>query len=102
MTKMMKMNMNAADRVTSLRTAPMAKRIERRNPEFGQRLKAAVLDVNDKQHIADDSAEAVIQGKMGIHEGMMAMGRAETTLKLLAQVRNKAMAAYMEISRMQV
>ncbi len=102
MTKMMKMNMNAADRVTSLYTTPMAKRIERRNPEFGQRLKAAVLDVNHKQHIADDSAEAVIQGKMGIHEGMMAMGRAETTLKLLAQVRNKAMAAYMEISRMQV
>ncbi len=100
MTKIM--NINPVERVTSLRTASVAKRLERRNPEFGERLKAAVLDVNDKQHIADDSAEAVIQGKLGIHEGMIAMGRAETSLKLLAQVRNKAMAAYTEISRMQV
>ncbi len=96
------MSVNPVERVTSLRTASMANQLKKRNPEFGERLKAAVLDVNDKQHIADDSAEAVIQGKLGIHEGMIAMGRAETSLKLLAQVRNKAMAAYTEISRMQV
>jgi flagellar hook-basal body complex protein FliE len=65
-------------------------------------MEAAIKDVNTKQHIADDSIEKVIQGQMGIHEGMMAIGKAETSLKILAQVRNKAMAAYNEVMRMQV
>jgi flagellar hook-basal body complex protein FliE len=39
---------------------------------------------------------------MGIHEGMMAIGKAETSLKILAKVRNKVMAAYSEVIRMQV
>lgn len=86
----------------SLHTEPVAQRIERRNPEFSQRLKSAVLEVNNNQHIADESVEAVIQGRLGIHEGMLALGRANTTLKVLAQVRNKAMAAYNEIMRLQV
>ncbi len=96
------MDVNGVQGKISLKTEPVANRVERRNPEFFNRLKAAVLDVNDKQHIADDSAEAVIKGEMGIHEGMMAMGRADTNLRLLAQVRNKAMDAYSEIIRMQV
>ncbi len=61
-----------------------------------------MLEVNFNQHMADNSIEAVIKGEMGIHEGMLALGKANTSLKLLAQVRNKAMAAYQEIMRMQV
>ncbi len=86
----------------SLHQEPLTNRIQRRNPEFAQRLKSAVLDVNSNQHIADDSVEAVIQGKLGIHEGMLALSKANTSLKVLAQVRNKAMTAYNEIMRMQV
>lgn len=92
---------NGINRI-SLHTEPLTQRINRRNPEFAQRIKAAVEDVNSKQHIADDSIEKVIQGEMGIHEGMMAIGRAETSLKILAQVRNKIMNAYNEVMRMQV
>ena len=86
----------------SLNTEPLGHKIQRRSPEFSERIKAAVLDVNSKQHIADDSIEAVIKGEMGIHEGMLALGKANTSLKLLAQVRNKVMAAYSEVMRMQV
>lgn len=86
----------------SLVTEPLQKKISRRNPEFALRIKEAVKDVNSKQHIADDSIEKVIQNKMGIHEGMFAVSKANTSLKLLAQIRNKAMAAYNEIMRMQV
>jgi len=86
----------------SLNTEPLASRIQRRSPGFSDRLKAAVLDVNSNQHIGDNSIEAVIQGEMGIHEGMLALGKANTSLKLLAQVRNKVMSAYSEIMRMQV
>ncbi|SDT85929.1 flagellar hook-basal body complex protein FliE [Desulfobacula phenolica] len=86
----------------SLNTETLPDRISRRNPEFARRMEEAIKDVNSKQHIADDSIEKVIQGEMGIHEGMMALGKADTSLKILAQVRNKAMAAYNEIMRMQV
>ncbi len=85
-----------------LKTEPLENRIKRRNPEFSQRIEQAVKDVNIKQHVADDSIEKVIQGEMGIHEGMMAIGKAETSLKILAQVRNKVMTAYNEVMRMQV
>ncbi|MCM2284523.1 MAG: flagellar hook-basal body complex protein FliE [Desulfobacula sp.] len=86
----------------SLKTEPLPEKISRRNPEFAERVKAAVLDVNEKQHIADDSIEKVIKGEMEIHEGMMNIGKAETSLKILAQVRNKVMAAYNEVMRMQI
>lgn len=86
----------------SLNTEPLTDKISRRNPEFAERIKAAVLDVNSKQQVADDSIEKVIKGEMEIHEGMMAVSQAETSLKLLAQVRNKVMAAYNEVMRMQI
>ncbi len=92
---------NSINRI-SLNTETLSSRINKRNPEFSRRIEAAVKDVNKKQHIADDSSEKVIQGKMGIHEGMMAIGKAETSLKLLTQVRSKVMTAYNEVMRMQV
>lgn len=86
----------------SLNTEPLQDKIGRRNTDFSERIKAAILDVNDKQQVADDSIEKVIKGEMEIHEGMMAVSQAETSLKLLAQVRNKVMAAYNEVMRMQI
>jgi len=86
----------------SLNTEPLPDKISRRNPEFADRIKAAILDVNGKQQVADDSIEKVIKGEMEIHEGMINIGKAETSLKLLAQVRNKVMSAYNEVMRMQI
>lgn len=93
--------MNGINRM-NLNTEPLPDKINRRNPEFSERIKAAILDVNSRQQIADDSIEKVIKGEMEIHEGMMAVSQAETSLKLLAQVRNKVMAAYNEVMRMQI
>lgn len=86
----------------SLHRESVANRAAKRNPEFVERLESAILEVNNNQHVADDSVEAVIEGRLGIHEGMMALGKASSSLKVLAQVRNKAMGAYNEVMRMQV
>ena len=86
----------------SLYRESVANRVAKRRPGFMERLESAVLDVNNNQHVADDSVEAVIEGELGLHEGMMALSRASTSLKVLAQVRNKAMNAYNEVMRMQV
>ena len=97
----MTIGINGMNRI-SLNTEPLPDKISRRNPEFAERIKAAILDVNEKHLVTDDSIEKVIKGEMEIHEGMMAVGKAETSLKILAQVRNKVMAAYNEIMRMQI
>lgn len=68
---------------------------------FEDRLKGAIKEVNDLHHTADNSIEKVIKGEMGIHEGMLAIQEADTSLRLLVQVRAKVMAAYNEIMHMQ-
>lgn len=87
---------------TFLNSEPLSEQLQQRNPEFALRMKEALKDVNSKQQDADTAIEKVLQGEMGIHEGMMAIGRADTSLKILAQVRNKIMSAYNEVMRMQV
>lgn len=86
----------------SIMTEPVPNRLQRRDPTFAQRIKEAVSDVNDKQHIANDSAQKVIKGEMGIHEGMIAGSKADTSLRLLTTVRGKVMEAYKEIINMPV
>lgn len=92
-------SMNPVSRI-SLGTEPISHRVDRRDPSFVQRLNSAVKDVNTKQHMADDAIEGVIKGEVGVHEGMLAIGKADTSLKLLTSVRSKAMAAYKEIINM--
>lgn len=69
---------------------------------FYDRLKAAVKDVNNRQIVADDATEQVIKGKLGIHDGMLRIQEADISLRLLIQVRGKAMEAYKEIIKMPV
>ncbi|MDJ0830863.1 MAG: flagellar hook-basal body complex protein FliE [Desulfobacterales bacterium] len=68
---------------------------------FGATLKQAVSRVNQAQLTADSAAKQAVQGELGIHEGMVALSKAEISLRLLIQVRNKAMEAYNHIMRMQ-
>ena len=69
---------------------------------FAHRLKRAVGEVNRLQFSANDAIEQVSKGSMDLHEGMLAINKADLSLKLLIQVRNKVMDAYREISRMSV
>ena len=84
----------------SISSQPLPSSLNVKGKGFGQRLKQAIEEVNDSQQNADSAMEQVVKGSMGIHEGMMAVGKADLSLKLLLQVRNKVMDAYKEISRM--
>ena len=88
----------------SLVREPLNLKIANNNvePSFSTRLNAAVADVNSKQNTADDSIEQVIKGELGIHEGMLALEKADTSLRLLVQVRGKVMEAYKTIMNMQI
>lgn len=95
--------MNAINSVnqSSLKPAVLENKSENRTIGFADRLKTAVEAVNERQQTADQSMEKVVNGTLGIHEGMINISQADISLRLLTQVRNKAMEAYKEIMHMQ-
>ncbi|NVM22129.1 MAG: flagellar hook-basal body complex protein FliE [Desulfobacterales bacterium] len=64
-------------------------------------VKQAIKRVNDMDIAADESAGRLVKGQTGIHETLIAFQKADISLRLLLQIRNKALDAYREIMRMQ-
>ncbi|MDR1298236.1 MAG: flagellar hook-basal body complex protein FliE [Deltaproteobacteria bacterium] len=72
-------------------------------PGFVDHLKATVANTNDMQHQAKTAMEELATGRNGnIHETLISMSKAETSFKMLMQVRNKVLNAYQEVLRMQM
>lgn len=70
---------------------------------FSDLLKESVEKVNLYQTQADTAVKNLVAGRnKNIHETMLTVERADTSLKLMMQVRNKIIDAYREIMRMQV
>ncbi|MDY6906039.1 MAG: flagellar hook-basal body complex protein FliE [Thermodesulfobacteriota bacterium] len=69
---------------------------------FGQLLTDAVKNINDQQKMADKTAIQVVEGKVGIHEGMMTLAKADISMRAMLKVRTKVLEAYKEIMRMPV
>lgn len=70
---------------------------------FVDALQTAVAKVNEQQVAADTAVEKLQTGESrNLHEVMIAMEKADISMRLLVQVRNKVVDAYQEIMRMQV
>lgn len=70
---------------------------------FSEILSNSFQNVNEQQHQADDAIKELVSGRTkNIHETMLTVERADASLKLAMQVRNKILDAYREIMRMQV
>jgi flagellar hook-basal body complex protein FliE len=66
-------------------------------------LEKSLDDVNLQQKQADDAIKELVAGRSkNIHETMLTIERADASLKMAMQVRNKILEAYREIMRMQV
>lgn len=71
--------------------------------DFTSLLQKTINTVNKHQVDADHAIKELVSGRTkNIHETMLAVERAELSLKLMTQVRNKIMEAYREVMRMQV
>ena len=72
-------------------------------PGFADALKSAVDDVNKSQVEADNAIEKLQTGEsQNLHEVMISMEKADISLRLAVQMRNKVLEAYQEIMRMQI
>ena len=70
---------------------------------FSQALQSAVAQVNENQVAADHAVENFQIGESrNLHEVMISVEKADISLRMMVQVRNKVIEAYQEIMRMQV
>lgn len=70
---------------------------------FSSILQESLDKVNSDQVQADTAIKELVAGRSkNIHETLLTIERADTSLKLMMQVRNKILDAYKEIMRMQV
>jgi len=69
---------------------------------FVETLRGAIDEAEQVQGSADAKVSALLQGDgMDVHNAMIAVEKADLSFQLMMQVRNKIVAAYQEISRMQ-
>lgn len=69
---------------------------------FGSSLSRLVEAVESSNAEANESVTRMLDGSGDVHDAMISLQRAEMTLQLTVQVRNKLVQAYQDIMRMPV
>lgn len=71
--------------------------------DFLGSLKDAIAKVNEIQVEAGRAVDQVVTGQsQNVHEMMIALQKADVSFQLMMQIRNKLVAAYEDIQRMQI
>lgn len=70
---------------------------------FGKAVQRFIEETNKQQVLADQSVEMLATGQSdSIHETVLALTKADLSLRVFMEVRNKVIDAYQEIMRMQL
>ena len=70
---------------------------------FAQHLKSALNEVNELQQNSEQAIGDLATGQVkDLHQAALAIGKAETSMKLMLEIRNKALSAYKELGRTQL
>jgi flagellar hook-basal body complex protein FliE len=76
--------------------------IQKKSPvEFSKIIKGAIQKVNGLEKEADKSIIDLLNGKADVHETMVNLQKFDISMRLFLTIRNKAIEAYKEITRMQ-
>ena len=90
-------------RIDSLQGAPVIDREtqeQKGGPDFKEAMRGAINNVNNLEKSADRSVMDLLEGKAEINETMVALQKADISMRLLLTFRNKVIEAYREIMRM--
>jgi len=64
---------------------------------FAEQLKTAINEVNEIQEKSEVAVGDLASGQVkDLHQAALAIGKAETSMKLMLEIRNKALSAYKE------
>ncbi|MBN2782652.1 MAG: flagellar hook-basal body complex protein FliE [Campylobacterales bacterium] len=70
---------------------------------FANHLKSALNEVNELQEVKEEAVADMATGQVkDLHQAALAIGKAETSMKLMLEIRNKALSAYKELSKTQI
>ena len=69
---------------------------------FAQEIGAVIGDANHALNEAETAARELAQGKADVVETMIALGRADVSLRMVVNLRNRMLESYQEIMRLQV
>ena len=70
---------------------------------FADSLKSAMNEVNEFQENKEAAMADMATGQVkDLHQAALAIGKAETSMKLMLEIRNKALNAYKELGRTQL
>jgi len=70
---------------------------------FANQLKSAMNEVNELQEKSEVAVADMATGQVkDLHQAALAIGKAETSMKLMLEIRNKALNAYKELGRTQL
>ncbi|MDD2838143.1 MAG: flagellar hook-basal body complex protein FliE [Sulfuricurvum sp.] len=71
--------------------------------DFAEELKSALGNVNQMQVDGEKAMSDIATGSVkDLHQAAIAIDKAEISMKLMLEVRNKALSAYKEITRTQM
>jgi flagellar hook-basal body complex protein FliE len=83
--------------------APDTSAVSKSTAGFGDMLSSMMHKVNQTQIAGDEAIVKLESGEAKhLHEVMIAVEEADISLRMLVQMRNKALSAYEEIMRMQI
>jgi len=83
--------------------APDQNPVSKSSTSFGEMFQNLVSEVNNSQLTGDNAVAQLQSGKARhLHEVMLAVEEADMSLRMLVQMRNKALTAYEEIMRLQI
>ncbi|WP_294965690.1 flagellar hook-basal body complex protein FliE [Sulfurimonas sp.] len=71
--------------------------------DFAGHLKSALNEVNELQENSEAAIGDMATGQVkDLHQAALAINKAETSMKLMLEIRNKALNAYKELGRTQL
>ena len=95
------------DGLTSTSTADLLKQKSKLDAgggeAFAEHLKSALNEVNELQVGSEKAIGDMATGQVkDLHQAALAIGKAEVSMKLMLEIRNKALNAYKELGRTQL
>jgi flagellar hook-basal body complex protein FliE len=100
--------MHTIDLLNNISTAQLLKQKNKidtieKTQSFAKQLKSAIDEVNELQKDSQKAMSDIATGEVkDLHQAALAISKAETSMKLMLEIRNKALSAYKDISHMQL
>ena len=88
--------------LTNTSNTPVAK-TDTTSSDFSKILQDSLEEINDTQVKGDKAMADLATGEVkDLHQAAIAINKAETSMKMMLEIRNKALSAYKEISKTQI